>query len=73
MQDDLHKHFYVDVGNGCFKCGAPDHIAKDCTGGPMENQQQQKYILKDGDRQHGGGNNSRLVVLHVLLDIFGCV
>ncbi|KAF3438265.1 hypothetical protein FNV43_RR21026 [Rhamnella rubrinervis] len=53
------KDHLMGKGNGCFKCGAPDHIAKDCTGGPMVNQQPQKYILKDSDRQHGGGNNSR--------------
>lgn len=66
MEDDPHKHFCVDVGNGCFKCGASDHIAKNCD----VKQQQQKYILKDVDRQHGGGNNSRLVVSHVHVDIF---
>ncbi|KAJ4705822.1 Peptidyl-prolyl cis-trans isomerase [Melia azedarach] len=41
-------------GNGCFKCGAPDHIAKDCTG-----QQAPKYTLKDDNRQRGGYSDSR--------------
>ncbi|KAK1583038.1 hypothetical protein Q3G72_020503 [Acer saccharum] len=39
-------------GNGCFKCGAPDHFAKDCTG-----QEPTKYILKDADGQHGDNNS----------------
>ncbi|XP_059446067.1 peptidyl-prolyl cis-trans isomerase CYP59-like [Corylus avellana] len=43
---------------GCFKCGALDHIAKDCTGGTAVKQQTQKYILKDDNRQRGGDNNS---------------
>ncbi|KAL5746568.1 hypothetical protein ACOSP7_027714 [Xanthoceras sorbifolium] len=42
------------TGNGCFKCGAPDHFAKDCTG-----QLPAKYILKDADGQHGGYSNSK--------------
>ncbi|KAA8527159.1 hypothetical protein F0562_008612 [Nyssa sinensis] len=46
-------------GKGCFKCGALDHIAKDCTGDPTANQQPSKYILKDGNTQHGGDDNSR--------------
>lgn len=46
-------------GTGCFKCGAVDHIAKDCTGSPTKQQQPPKYILKDNNTQHGGDNNSR--------------
>ncbi|XP_052177194.1 peptidyl-prolyl cis-trans isomerase CYP59-like isoform X4 [Diospyros lotus] len=45
-------------GGGCFKCGATDHIAKDCTGDPSR-QQSTKYILKDDNSQRGGTNNSR--------------
>ncbi|XP_059661833.1 peptidyl-prolyl cis-trans isomerase CYP59 [Cornus florida] len=45
-------------GGGCFKCGAVDHIAKDCTGGPTI-KQPQKYILKDDNTQRGGDDNSR--------------
>ncbi|XP_050279386.1 peptidyl-prolyl cis-trans isomerase CYP59-like isoform X1 [Quercus robur] len=41
---------------GCFKCGALDHVAKDCTGGSAVKQ---NYILKDDNRQRGGENNSR--------------
>jgi peptidyl-prolyl cis-trans isomerase-like 4 len=54
---------------GCFKCGALDHIAKDCTGGPAVNQQTQKYILKDDNRQRGGDNNSRFVILCLIVDL----
>ncbi|GMI81092.1 hypothetical protein HRI_001778400 [Hibiscus trionum] len=46
-------------GGGCFKCGALDHIAKDCTGGPATQLQPSKYILKDENAQHGGDNSSR--------------
>ncbi|GMI92902.1 hypothetical protein HRI_002959500 [Hibiscus trionum] len=46
-------------GGGCFKCGALDHIAKDCTGGPATQLQPAKYILKDENTQHGGDNSSR--------------
>ncbi|MBA0564307.1 hypothetical protein Golob_009257, partial [Gossypium lobatum] len=44
---------------GCFKCGAIDHVAKDCTGGPSTQLQNSKYILKDENAQHGGDNSSR--------------
>ncbi|XP_022147964.1 peptidyl-prolyl cis-trans isomerase CYP59 [Momordica charantia] len=43
------KDYSADKGKGCFKCGAPDHMAKDCTGGPPA-----KFILKDDNVQHGG-------------------
>ncbi|KAG8653150.1 peptidyl-prolyl cis-trans isomerase CYP59 [Manihot esculenta] len=47
-------------GGGCFKCGAPDHMAKDCTGVPANKQlQPPKYVLKDDNQQRGGSNNSR--------------
>ncbi|KAL6196773.1 hypothetical protein ACLB2K_032387 [Fragaria x ananassa] len=45
-------------GKGCFKCGALDHIAKECTGDSANKQQPQKYILKNDNAQRGGGNNS---------------
>ncbi|GMH10688.1 hypothetical protein Nepgr_012529 [Nepenthes gracilis] len=45
-------------GRGCFKCGALDHLAKDCTG-VSTIKQQQKYMLKDENRQHGGDDNTR--------------
>ncbi|GMP55158.1 hypothetical protein CsSME_00020063 [Camellia sinensis var. sinensis] len=38
-------------GKGCFKCGAPDHIAKDCTGDPSTKQQPPKYTLKEDNNQ----------------------
>ncbi|KAL9378125.1 hypothetical protein Peur_029460 [Populus x canadensis] len=46
-------------GRGCFKCGSPDHMARDCTGDPANKHHPLKNILKDDDMQHGGGNNSR--------------
>ncbi|XP_050226030.1 peptidyl-prolyl cis-trans isomerase CYP59-like [Mercurialis annua] len=40
---------------GCFKCGASDHMAKDCEGGPASKQlHPQKYVLKDDNVQRGG-------------------
>ncbi|KAK1404129.1 Peptidyl-prolyl cis-trans isomerase [Heracleum sosnowskyi] len=44
---------------GCFKCGAPDHIAKDCTGSPTTKHPTAKYILKDDKIQHGCDSKSR--------------
>ncbi|CAN1157918.1 Peptidyl-prolyl cis-trans isomerase CYP59 [Linum perenne] len=41
------------TGGNCFKCGAADHNAKDCTGGASK-QQTPKYTLKDDNTQHGG-------------------
>ncbi|KAI4323235.1 hypothetical protein L6164_022857 [Bauhinia variegata] len=45
-------------GGGCFKCGSPDHIAKDCTADPMMKTQLTKFMLKDTNAQHGGDNKS---------------
>ncbi|XP_062115791.1 peptidyl-prolyl cis-trans isomerase CYP59 [Humulus lupulus] len=53
------KEHKTGKGNGCFKCGADDHIAKDCTGGTAIPQHQQKYILKDDNPHRGGGDKSR--------------
>ncbi|KAF8412753.1 hypothetical protein HHK36_000723 [Tetracentron sinense] len=47
------------AGKGCFKCGALDHIAKDCTGDPSTKQLPPKYVLKDENTQRGGDDNSR--------------
>lgn len=52
----LYIFFLFAAERGCFKCGALDHIAKDCTG-----QQAPKYILKEDNRQHGGYSDSRFV------------
>ncbi|XP_018447177.1 peptidyl-prolyl cis-trans isomerase CYP59 [Raphanus sativus] len=45
-------------GNGCFKCGSTDHVAKDCVGG---GNQGSKFIVKDQNRQHGGGEGYDMV------------
>lgn len=45
----------MSKGSVCFKCGSVDHIAKDCSA----KQNNQKYMLKEANRQHGGGDNSR--------------
>ncbi|XP_065864965.1 peptidyl-prolyl cis-trans isomerase CYP59-like [Euphorbia lathyris] len=55
-----HKNSQMGKGRGCFKCGALDHIAKDCTGDPTANQlQPSKYVIKDDNMQRGGNDNSR--------------
>ncbi|KAK9684126.1 hypothetical protein RND81_10G188000 [Saponaria officinalis] len=43
-------------GKGCYKCGSLDHIAKDCADGSTIPQQ--KYVLKDDNKQHGGHKNA---------------
>lgn len=53
------KDLQKGKGGGCFKCGAVDHIAKDCTGGPATKLQPSKYVLKDENVQRGGDNSSR--------------
>ncbi|ESQ29855.1 hypothetical protein EUTSA_v10011414mg [Eutrema salsugineum] len=44
-------------GNGCFKCGSMDHVANECVGG----NQASKFIVKDQNRQHGGGEGYDMV------------
>ncbi|PIA64064.1 hypothetical protein AQUCO_00201392v1 [Aquilegia coerulea] len=46
-------------GKGCFKCGALDHIAKECSGGPSTTMKPPKYVLKEENIQMGGNGNSR--------------
>ncbi|KAF5737423.1 hypothetical protein HS088_TW13G00303 [Tripterygium wilfordii] len=54
------KDNQLGKGRGCFKCGALDHMAKDCSGNPAAKQQLSKYIPKDDNRQHGEDQNCRL-------------
>ncbi|XP_073001034.1 peptidyl-prolyl cis-trans isomerase CYP59 [Typha latifolia] len=42
--------------DGCFKCGAPDHLARDCDQGPDSGP---KYVLKDDNAQRGGHDRQR--------------
>lgn len=58
------------VGKGCFKCGSPDHIAKDCPEDAM-NQQTAKYILKDDNAQRGG-ENARFVLVIAFVCQYVC-
>ncbi|KAG7600700.1 Cyclophilin-like domain superfamily [Arabidopsis suecica] len=44
-------------GNGCFQCGSTDNVAKDCVGG----NQSSKFIVKDQNRHHGGGEGYDMV------------
>ncbi|KAL5977213.1 hypothetical protein ACLOJK_021555 [Asimina triloba] len=48
-----------NLGRGCFKCGALDHIARDCPEGSKMNNQNPKYILKDDNTQRGGNGHQR--------------
>ncbi|CAO2826076.1 unnamed protein product [Amaranthus hypochondriacus] len=46
-------------GRGCFKCGALDHIAKDCSADSLPiSAPHQKYVLKDDNKQHGGDKDA---------------
>ncbi|XP_006657238.1 peptidyl-prolyl cis-trans isomerase CYP59 [Oryza brachyantha] len=42
--------------DGCFKCGAPDHMAKDCDQGTEQKNKGPNYVLKDENTQRGGNN-----------------
>ncbi|RCV23025.1 hypothetical protein SETIT_4G266300v2 [Setaria italica] len=42
--------------DGCFKCGAPDHIAKDCDQDGDQKNKGQNYVLKDENAQRGGNH-----------------
>ncbi|CAL9059231.1 peptidyl-prolyl cis-trans isomerase CYP59 isoform X1 [Musa acuminata AAA Group] len=49
---------------GCFKCGAPDHFARDCDKEDSDNKQKgPKYVLKDDNTQHGGHEDKRYDML----------
>ncbi|XP_020572344.1 peptidyl-prolyl cis-trans isomerase CYP59 isoform X2 [Phalaenopsis equestris] len=48
-----YRHGNRSTKDGCFKCGAPDHIARDCIDEPDEKPEGPKYILKDANTQHG--------------------
>uniref|UniRef100_A0A0E0LEJ1 Peptidyl-prolyl cis-trans isomerase n=1 Tax=Oryza punctata TaxID=4537 RepID=A0A0E0LEJ1_ORYPU len=37
--------------DGCFKCGAPDHIAKECDQGTEQKNKGPSYVLKDENTQ----------------------
>ncbi|KAG6512060.1 hypothetical protein ZIOFF_030153 [Zingiber officinale] len=39
---------------GCFKCGALDHLAKNCDNDTENKQKGNKYVLKDDSTQRGG-------------------
>ncbi|KAK9275091.1 hypothetical protein L1049_022350 [Liquidambar formosana] len=54
-----YRRNQMGKGRGCFKCGALDHMAKDCTGEPAIKQLPPKYVLKDDNIQRGGDDNSR--------------
>lgn len=55
------------VGNGCFKCGSVDHIAKNCTGSTSTKGTASKYALKDENVQRGD-NTQKRYMLHRQLD-----
>ncbi|KAH7679160.1 Cyclophilin-type peptidyl-prolyl cis-trans isomerase protein [Dioscorea alata] len=48
---------------GCFKCGATDHIARECGNSSNNKQQGPKYVLKDDTQRGGGGDNKRYEML----------
>nr|CAB3468712.1 unnamed protein product [Digitaria exilis] len=42
--------------DGCFKCGAPDHLARDCDQDGDQKNKGQNYVLKDENTQRGGNH-----------------
>uniref|UniRef100_A0A0D9WT47 Peptidyl-prolyl cis-trans isomerase n=1 Tax=Leersia perrieri TaxID=77586 RepID=A0A0D9WT47_9ORYZ len=42
--------------DGCFKCGAPDHMARDCDQDTEPKNKGPSYVLKDENTQRGGNN-----------------
>lgn len=48
---------------GCFKCGALDHIERDCDQGSNNKQRAPKYVLKNENTQHGGDDRQRYDML----------
>ncbi|XP_011626683.1 peptidyl-prolyl cis-trans isomerase CYP59 [Amborella trichopoda] len=45
-------------GSGCFKCGALDHLAKDCSEGSERKGNTSKYVLKNTNTQRGDSHKS---------------
>lgn len=42
--------------DGCFKCGAPDHLARDCDQDGEQKNKGPSYVLKDENTQRGGNH-----------------
>ncbi|KAK3134337.1 hypothetical protein QOZ80_6AG0547820 [Eleusine coracana subsp. coracana] len=42
--------------DGCFKCGAPDHLARDCDQDGDQKNKGPNYVLKDENTQRGGNH-----------------
>ncbi|KAJ1255239.1 hypothetical protein BS78_K274000 [Paspalum vaginatum] len=42
--------------DGCFKCGAPDHLARDCDQSGEQKNKGPSYVLKDENTQRGGNH-----------------
>jgi peptidyl-prolyl cis-trans isomerase-like 4 len=45
--------------DGCFKCGAPDHLARDCDQDGDQKNKGPNYVLKDENAQRGGNHRRR--------------
>ncbi|RZC87775.1 hypothetical protein C5167_028228 [Papaver somniferum] len=66
------KEHLTGKGRGCFKCGSLDHMAKDCTGDLTIKSENLKYVLKDGNTQHGENENYEKVFDGETTDGSGC-
>ncbi|OEL15705.1 Peptidyl-prolyl cis-trans isomerase CYP59 [Dichanthelium oligosanthes] len=42
--------------DGCFKCGAPDHLVRDCDQDGDQKNKGPNYVLKDENTQRGGNH-----------------
>lgn len=49
------------TADGCFKCGAPDHLARDCDQDGEQKNKGPNYVLKDENTQRGGNHRRRSV------------
>ncbi|AQK81531.1 Peptidyl-prolyl cis-trans isomerase CYP59 [Zea mays] len=47
------------TADGCFKCGAPDHLARDCDQDGEQKNKGPSYVLKDENTQRGGNHRRR--------------
>lgn len=58
------------IADGCFKCGAPDHIARDCDQDGEQKPKAPNYVLKDDNTQRGGNNRRRSLSISSLGQLF---
>jgi hypothetical protein len=58
------------IADGCFKCGAPNHIARDCDQDAEQKPKGPNYVLKDENTQRGVNNRRRSLSISFLTQYF---